>query len=209
MADYNEWGFKSDAGFFGAPQQICASVNHFRKTNEAAISANTKAIYDQTERMISAMTIMTNTQHEDSVAMKNQQKSDAEEQRNTITNVFAVLTKTVRNIFTKDKGDMIGETFYEMMQRESDETQQYISAHTKMVKSESDETQTIISGSNKTVKDSLNGIESKLSAHTQSIVSELEGIKSLIKENTSGGTINAAVIAEAINNLEIRLNPES
>lgn len=242
MVDYRNYGYKENSGFFGAPQQVCASINHFRKTNELAISANTCAIYDQTDRleaMISAQTIM---QHNDSVAMKNQQMADAQAARINFTTLFGKLIDTLKGVFTKDRNAEVSgtsKTFYEMVKEENDDTQAYLSAHTvkteavlnqqtNVMKNESDETQGILSAHTKTMSGSsrvlTNAIENQtyrisedinilnhsgnttVNNQTAVLASVLDGIREAILRNTSGDTVNAQVLKNAIDDIEIRVN---
>lgn len=112
----NTYGYCSDSGFVGIPKQIIDAVD--TQTNVLG-----KNIKEQTE----TIETQTNIQHQDSEALKEEQI----ETRNTLTNLFGALAKTFKNIFTTDKGDVSGETFYEMVQRENNETQQYMAAHTE------------------------------------------------------------------------------
>ena len=189
--DYREWGYNGETGFYGAPQQICHQINKFRKTNEAAISANTMAIIDQTNRLESAITIQTIIQHEDSVAMKEQQAADAESGRTVFQNVFGVFIKSLKEIFTGKKGDKT-ESFYEMIQRENDETQAYISAHTAMEKEESDQTQDILTANTKAISDGADEISNAISIQKNALLAA-------INANTSGDTVNINKVLAALN----------
>lgn len=159
LLDYTNY---NESGFYGIPQQITDKI----KEHEVA---TTEAIDE-----------FKDTMHTDVTEQTEQQKVDAQENRNTFTNVFGAFTKIFRNIFTKDKGDISGETFYEMVQRENDETQAYMSAHTNMMKSESDETQR------------------NMTAHTQAMNVDFNTLIEAIKQSTSGDTVNINKLVQAL-----------
>jgi hypothetical protein len=115
----NTYGYRPDSGFIGIPKQIVDAL----KDTQVSVDTQTETLKAQTE----AIETQTIVQHQDSVALKQEQA----ETRNSLTGLFGALAKTFKNIFTTDKGDMDGETFYEMVQRENNETQEYMAAHTE------------------------------------------------------------------------------
>ena len=127
MNDYNNYGYNfNDGEFIGVPQQITDEIKNVKVSIDVQ-SANLEEVKDSIDNQ-------TNTYHQDSI-----------DTRNSLTSLFGALAQTFKNIFTKDKGDIQEETFYEMVQRENNETQAYMQAHTQVVKEESDQTQEIMS----------------------------------------------------------------
>lgn len=109
----NTYGYRENSGFVGIPKQIVNALNENKLSIDVQTTALENAIKKQTE-----------TQHQDVVEMER-----------TFTGLFGALAKTFKNIFTTDKGDIGGETFYEMVQRENNETQEYMAAHTETMAS--------------------------------------------------------------------------
>jgi len=159
----------NESGFYGVPQQITDKIKEHEVSTKQAIDENTEMLEEFKETM-----------HEDVTAQTEQQKEDANENRKTFTNVFGAFTKIFKGIFTKDKGDISGETFYEMVQRENDETQAYMSAHTAMIQSESNETQAI------------------MTAHTEAMNLDLNDVVEAIRQCTSGNTVNISKLIETL-----------
>lgn len=131
MNDYNnyDYGF-NDSGFIGIPKQITDEIKDMKVSQSSGMEEIKDTIENQAY-----------IQHQDALAIKQEQ----EDTRNSLTGLFGALAQTFKNIFTKDKGDIQEETFYEMVQRENNETQAYMQAHTQTMKEESDQTQEIMS----------------------------------------------------------------
>jgi len=163
----NTYGYRPDSGFIGIPKQIVDAL----KDNKISIDIQTDAIEKGLKAQAEAIETQTIIQHQDAVALKEEQ----EETRNSLTGLFGALAKTFKNIFTTDKGDISGETFYEMVQRENNETQAYMAAHTEAMKEESDQTQEIMSEQ----KDELSNL-----------VISSDALKEAIEASTSGDTVN-------------------
>lgn len=172
---FNEYGYKENSGFISKVKQINNHIDSFREANKQAIHENTEAIIAQTEQ-----------QKNDALAIRELTKEEGDKSRRTfsetITTVFSNLVGTVKGIFGK------GGEYHDMVEREYNETQAFISAHTKTYKDENDESQLLIS--------------EKL----ESIISELESIDGSIKDNTSGDATNSNEIKKAISNLKLVVN---
>lgn len=204
---FNEYGYKENSGFISKVKQINNHIDSFREANKQAINENTEAIIAQTEQqkldaealrnVITAQTeqqkldaealrivvsAQTEQQKNDALAIRELTKEEGDKSRTTfsgtIITVFSNLVGTVKGIFGK-KGE-----YHDMVEREYNETQAFISAHTATYKEENDESQVLIN-------DKLN-----------SIISELKSINGSIEENTSGDAFNSNEIKDAISKLE-------
>lgn len=104
MTDYRDYGFPDPTStqFISCTKQICAEVDNFRQTNEKAIDRNTEMIRVQN--------------------VKN---------RKNFSDLFDRLRMSFFKIFTKNGLDSDNETFYNMVQKENDDTQAAIQAHQK------------------------------------------------------------------------------
>lgn len=184
------YDYKPSTGFVSTTKQINNHMDAFREANKKAIEENTAAINEQTNRLEAAINEQTerletslNEQTRKTVsvisAQTEQQNIQAERTRTNFTNIFGHLIDTVKSIFSKDKGsEMSGTTtFYEMIQAENDQTQAYLSGQTT------------------TLNNALSSIKS-----------QIENVKRSIDQNTSGDTVNAKVIKDAIEQIEININ---
>lgn len=190
---FNEYGYKENSGFISNVKQINNHIDSFREANKQAINENTEAIIAQTEQqkldaeaLRNVIIAQTEQQKNDALAIRELTKEEGNKSRTTfsetITTVFSNLVGTVKGIFGK------GGEYHDMVEREYNETQAFISAHTKTYKDENDESQLLIS-------DKL-----------ESIISELESIDGSIKDNTSGDATNSNEIKKAISNLKLVVN---
>jgi len=186
---FNEYGYKENSGFISKVKQINNHIDSFREANKQAINENTEAIIAQTEQqkldaeaLRNVITAQTEQQKNDALAIRELTKEEGNKSRTTITTVFSNLVGTIKGIFGK------GGEYHDMVEREYNETQSFISAHTKTYKDENDESQLLIS--------------EKL----ESIISELESIDGSIKDNTSGDATNSNEIKKAISNLKLVVN---
>lgn len=163
----------TEPGFYGVPQQITDKIKEHEISTKEAIDD------------------FKDTMHTDVTEQTEQQKEDAAEGRRTFTNVFGAFTKIFKNIFTKDKGDISGETFYEMVQRENDETQAYMSAHTEQQKFDMNELIRAIKANTSGDTVNVNHLIQTLTANTQTIKSSVDGVKST--NQTGFGNVTTAI----------------
>lgn len=158
IKDKDSYGYKSDVGFISNTFQITHHIDLFSRTNEAAI-------HDQTDRLEAIISAQTE-----------QQKSDAESNRQNRDSVFKKLIDSIKGIFHSNKTD-VTENFYDMVQRESDETQQQM-------------------------KDNGKSIDDRLA----NVVKELQSIQNSISGDTTQSISNTRNITNAINNIRLITN---
>ena len=159
MNDWYTYNYSEASHYHSNTAQINWHMDLFRKANKKAIDENTEAIIEQTK-----------TQTEDAQLMRTNQ-----------TTLFGNLIKTIKSLFSKDKDSSVtGESFYEMVQRENNETQEYLDKYDKNSKSIADNT--------KSISDNL-----------KDIINKLESIKSQDKANADN-------ISAAISNLKLIVN---
>lgn len=158
IKDKDSYGYKSDVGFISNTFQITHHIDLFSRTNEAAI-------HDQTDRLEAIISAQTE-----------QQKSDAESNRQNRDSVFKKLIDSIKGIFHSNKTD-VTENFYDMVQRESDETQQQM-------------------------KDNGKSIDDRLA----NVVKELQSIQNSISGDTTQSINNTRNITNAINNIRLITN---
>ena len=166
MSDWYTYGLDEGSHFHSKVSQINWHMDWFRKESVKAIDRNTETVKEQTQ-----------VQTEDALAMRTNQ-----------TTLFGNLIKTIKSLFSKEKDATVtGETFYEMVQRENNETQAYLDKYDKNSKSIADNTK-VIGDNTKTIADNL-----------EDIINKLEAIKSQDKTN-------ADKISEAISSLKLVVN---
>ena len=158
IKDKDSYGYKSNVGFISNTFQITPHIDLFSRTNEAAI-------HDQTDRLEAIISAQTE-----------QQKSDAESNRQNRDSVFKKLIDSIKGIFHSNKTD-VTENFYDMVQRESDETQQQM-------------------------KDNGKSIDDRLA----NVVKELQSIQNSISGDTTQSINNTRNITNAINNIRLITN---
>ena len=158
IKDKDSYGYKSNVGFISNTFQITHHIDLFSRTNEAAI-------HDQTDRLEAIISAQTE-----------QQKSDAESNRQNRDSVFKKLIDSIKGIFHSNKTD-VTENFYDMVQRESDETQQQM-------------------------KDNGKSIDDRLA----NVVKELQSIQNSISGDTTQSINNTRNITNAINNIRLLTN---
>lgn len=158
IKDKDSYGYKSNVGFISNTFQITHHIDLFSRTNEAAI-------HDQTDRLEAIISAQTE-----------QQKSDAESNRQNRDSVFKKLIDSIKGIFHSNKTD-VTENFYDMVQRESDETQQQM-------------------------KDNGKSIDDRLA----NVVKELQSIQNSISGDTTQSINNTRNITNAINNIRLITN---
>lgn len=152
------YGYKSDVGFISNTFQITHHIDLFSRTNEAAI-------HDQTDRLEAIISAQTE-----------QQKVDADLNRKNRETVFDKLINSIKGIFHSNKTG-VTENFYDMVQRESDETQEQM-------------------------KNNSQTIDNRLA----NVVKELESIQNSISGDTTQSISNTRNITNAINNIKLITN---
>lgn len=165
MNDWYDYGLSENSRYFSTTDQINWHMDFFKKANKQAIDENTESIDRNTE----AIQEQTQTQSQDAQLMRTNQ-----------TTLFGNLIKTIKGLFSKDKDSSVtGETFYEMVQRENNETQAYLDKYDKNSKSIADNTK-VIGDNTKSINDSLNEIINKLETIKVQDVNNADKISSAI-----------------------------
>lgn len=158
------YNFDESSRYNSCTAQINSHMDNLSKENKSAISENTESIKEQTAK----------------------QTEDAQLNRTNETTLFGNLIKTIKSLFSKDKdSSFTGETFYELVQRENNETQEYLDKYEKNSKSISDNTKAI-SDNTKAISDGTAEISENtktISDSIKDIVSKLEAIKTQDKSN--------------------------
>ena len=115
---YNDYGYIESGSYWSMGHQLRYDLNHFRKDNNDVVNHQTEVI----NAVVTAQT--------------QQQKEDAHEMRKNQTTLVGQIISTLKGLFSKDKDASIsGESFYEMVQRENDETQRYLEEQANAQKS--------------------------------------------------------------------------
>ena len=115
---YNDYGYIESGSYWSMGHQLRHDLNHFRKDNNDVINHQTEVI----NAVVTAQT--------------QQQKEDAHEMRKNQTTLVGQIISTLKGLFSKDKDASIGgESFYEMVQRENNETQRYLEEQANAQKS--------------------------------------------------------------------------
>lgn len=153
MNTYNDYGFNDGTKYWSMGHQIRYDLNHIRVDVKTSIDKQTQV---QTE--------------------------DAEKMRTNQTTLFGNLIKTIKSIFGKsDAQGNITESFYQMVQRENDETQKFLEEQANQQKSSVDK---------------LGGI-----------ITSLNAISKDIENDTTADASNTRLIENAIKNLKLIVNP--
>ena len=105
------------------------------------------------------------------------QTEDAEKMRTNQTSLFGKLIGTIKSVFTGNNERGEEESFYKMIARENNETQEYLA------------------NQEKTTSEKLGGI-----------INSLNSISDDIENETSGDKTNAELIRDAIKNLKLVVN---
>ena len=160
---YNEYGYVESGSYWSMGHQLRHDLNHFRKDNNDVINHQTDVI----NAVVTAQT--------------EQQKEDAHEMRKNQTTLVGQIILTLKGLFSKDKDASIsGESFYEMVQRENNETQRYLEEQANAQKSSAE----------------------KLT----NVIGSLNDIADDIVRDTEGDTENAQAIKDAIDELKTKSN---
>lgn len=148
MNMFNEYGFNEGSVYHSLGHQLRYDVNHLREDVVEVIEEQTKT---QTE--------------------------DAEKMRTNQTSLFGKLIDTIKSVFTGNNESGEEESFYKMIARENNETQEYLA------------------NQEKTTSEKLGGI-----------INSLNSISDDIENETSGDKSNAELIRDAIKNLKLIVN---
>ena len=158
---YNEYGYVESGSYWSMGHQLRHDLNHFRKDNNDVINHQTEVI----NAVVTAQT--------------QQQKEDAHEMRKNQTTLVGQIISTLKGLFSKDKDASIGgESFYEMVQRENNETQRYLEEQANAQKSSAEKLTNVIGSLNEIADD--------------------------IVRDTEGDTENAQAIKDAIDELKTK-----
>lgn len=158
---YNDYGFVEGHSYLSMGHQIRHDLNNFRRDNNNVINHQTEVV------------------DADIKAQTQQQNDDAREMRKNQITLVGQIIATLKGLFSKDKDSSIsGETFYEMVQRENNETQKYLEEQAYAQKS---------------------SVE-KLT----SVIQSLDDIASDIVNDTAGDTENTQAIKNAIDELKMK-----
>lgn len=170
---YNDYGYIEGASYWGMGHQIRHDLNHFRRDNNNVINHQTEVL------------------NEDIKEQTETQTKDALEMRKNQTTLVGQIIATLKGLFSKDKDSSIGgETFYEMVQRENNETQEWLEAQAKAQKSSAEKLTNVIK--------SLDDIASDIVKDTAGDKENAQAIKNAIDELKS----KSIDIANAIKNFE-------
>ena len=170
---YNEYGYVESGSYWSMGHQLRHDLNHFRKDNNDVINHQTEVI----NAVVTAQT--------------QQQKEDAHEMRKNQTTLVGQIISTLKGLFSKDKDASIGgESFYEMVQRENNETQRYLEEQANAQKSSAEKLTNVIG--------SLNEIADDIVRDTEGDTENAQAIKDAIDELQS----KSIDIANAIKNFK-------
>ena len=170
---YNEYGYVESGSYWSMGHQLRHDLNHFRKDNNDVINHQTEVI----NAVVTAQT--------------QQQKEDAHEMRKNQTTLVGQIISTLKGLFSKDKDTSIGgESFYEMVQRENNETQRYLEEQANAQKSSAEKLTNVIG--------SLNEIADDIVRDTEGDTENAQAIKDAIDELKS----KSIDIANAIKNFK-------
>lgn len=145
---FNEYDFNESAYLWDATHQVRHEIDQLR------------------EEVVKTIEVQTETQ-----------TSDAEKMRTNQTSLFGKLIDTIKSVFTGNNESGEEESFYKMIARENNETQEYLASQQK------------------TTNEKLGGI-----------ITSLNSISDDIELNTSGDSTNAKLIRDAISNLKLIVN---
>ena len=166
---YNDYGYIESGSYWSMGHQLRYDLNHFRKDNNDVVNHQTEVI----NAVVTAQT--------------QQQKEDAHEMRKNQTTLVGQIISTLKGLFSKDKDDSIsGESFYEMVQRENNETQRYLEEQANAQKSSVEKLTNVI--------DSLNDIADDIMKDTEGDAENAQAINDAIDDLKSKSVDIANVI---------------
>lgn len=145
---FNEYGFNEGGAFWGNTHQIRHEIDELKTQVVNSIDTQTET-----------------------------QANEAEKTRTNQTSLFGKLIDTIKSVFTGNNESGEEESFYKMIARENNETQEYLA------------------NQQKTTSEKLGGI-----------INSLNSIGTDIEKNTSGDSTNAKLIRDAISNLKLIVN---
>lgn len=145
---FNEYGFIDGVSYFDSTHQVRSDIDHLRTDVVEVIEKQTET-----------------------------QTNDAEQMRTNQTSLFGKLIDTIKSVFTGSNESGQEESFYKMIARENNETQEYLA------------------NQQKTTSEKLGGI-----------INSLNSISTDIESDTSGDAKNAKLIRDAISNLKLIVN---
>lgn len=145
---FNEYDFNESAYLWDSTHQIRHEIDNLR------------------EDVVKTIEVQTETQ-----------TNDAEKMRTNQTSLFGKLIDTIKSVFTGNNESGEEESFYKMIARENNETQEYLASQQR------------------TTSEKLGGI-----------ITSLNSIGDDIEKNTSGDSTNAKLIRDAISNLKLIVN---
>ena len=145
---FNEYDFNESTYLWDATHQVRHEIDQLR------------------EDVVKTIEVQTETQ-----------TNDAEKMRTNQTSLFGKLIDTIKSVFTGNNESGEEESFYKMIARENNETQEYLASQQK------------------TTSEKLGGI-----------ITSLNSIGDDIEKNTSGDSTNAKLIRDAISNLKLIVN---
>lgn len=145
---FNEYGFNEGGAFWDNTHQIRHEIDELKTQVVNSIDTQTET-----------------------------QANEAEKTRTNQTSLFGKLIDTIKSVFTGNNESGEEESFYKMIARENNETQEYLASQQK------------------TTSEKLGGI-----------INSLDSIGTDIEKNTSGNSTNAKLIRDAISNLKLIVN---
>ena len=170
---YNDYGYIESGFYWSMGHQLRHDLNHFRRDNNDVVNHQTDVI----NAVVTAQT--------------HQQKEDAHEMRKNQTTLVGQIILTLKGLFSKDKDASIGgESFYEMVQRENNETQRYLEEQANAQKSSAEKLTNVI--------ESLNDIADDIVRDTEGDAENAQAIKDAIDDLKS----KSVDIANAIKNFK-------
>lgn len=170
---YNDYGYIEGASYWSMGHQIRHDLNHFRRDNNNVINHQTEVLNEDIKEQTATQT------------------KDALEMRKNQTTLVGQIIATLKGLFSKDKDSSIGgETFYEMVQRENNETQKYLEEQANAQKSSAERLTNVIN--------SLDDIANDIVKDTAGDRENAQAIKNAIDELKS----KSIDIANAIKNFE-------
>lgn len=187
MTDYRDYGYANPAtttGFLSNTRQICMEIDDFRQTNKKALDRNTEMIKEQNV-----------------------------ENRANFSNLFDKLRMSFFKIFTKNGLENDNETFYNMVQKENDDTQTAIQAHQQLLSAslttDASTIEKAIKENTSEGKVNVNNLiaaldkikQAQLDAKDELARLDTSVIKTAIEANTADGKVNVANLINSLNSL--------
>lgn len=170
---YNDYDYIESGSYWSMGHQIRHDLNHFRTDNNNVVNHQTEILNEDIKEQTATQT------------------KDALEMRKNQTTLVGQIIATLKGLFSKDKDSSIGgETFYEMVQRENDETQEWLEEQANAQKSSAEKLTNVIK--------SLDDIASDIVKDTAGNEENAQAIKNAIDELKS----KSVEIANAIKNFK-------